>query len=318
MSETTRLYIVDSVTLTKRGIRAVKWSFIALMLTALLQVIVVILSGSVALLADTIHNFEDALTAIPLWIAFKLSQKRPSKRFTYGYGRAEDLAGLFIVMLILASAGFVAYESINRFFNPHDVKYVGILAIAGLIGFIGNEAVAVFRIKIGREIKSESLVADGYHARIDGLTSLGVVAGAIGIWLGFPLADPIVGIGITFIILKIGFEVAKSIFIRLLDGVDPEIIKKIKDLSKDEKDVKEVTDIRARWSGHKLYAEVNITVDSQLPVDNGHKIAEKVRHNLLHHLNYLSDVIVHVDPSGIKKNHHQIKHKHGSLRRHSH
>jgi cation diffusion facilitator family transporter len=196
--------VVDPTILTtERGIWAVKWSLVGLMLTAVLQVVIVYISGSVALLADTIHNFGDAATAIPLWIAFLLARRKPSKRFTYGYGRVEDLAGVAIVFMILFSAVVAGYESIQRIFQPQEVKYLWAVVAASLIGFIGNEAVALFRIKVGKEIGSAALVADGYHARVDGLTSLAVLFGVVGVWLGYPLADPIVGLLITIAILKI-------------------------------------------------------------------------------------------------------------------
>ena len=165
-----------------------------LSITAILQFVAVLATGSVALLADTIHNVGDAATAVPLWIAFLLARRKPSPRFTYGYGRAEDLAGVAIVLIILISAIVAAYEAIDRLIHPQPIIYLGWVALAGVIGFIGNEAVAVFRIRVGREINSAALIADGYHARTDGLTSLAVVAGAFGVWLGFPVADPIVGL----------------------------------------------------------------------------------------------------------------------------
>ena len=217
-----------SILTTQRGIRAVKWSLLGLLATALLQVVIVYFSGSVALLADTIHNFGDAATAVPLWIAFRLARWKPSKRFTYGYGRVEDLAGVAIVLTILLSAIVAGYESVNRLLHPQTVEYLWAVVAASVVGFLGNEAVAIFRIRVGREIGSAALVADGYHARVDGLTSLAVLFGAVGIWLGFPLADPIVGLLITAAILRIVWQSGKSVFTRLLDGVDPEVIDEIR------------------------------------------------------------------------------------------
>src|SRR5215212_10082990 len=170
------------------GIRALKISLIALGVTASAQLVVVILSGSVALLADTIHNFADALTAVPLWIAFVLVQRAPTLRYTYGYGRAEDLAGVFIVAMIALSAGLAGFQSIRRLIDPQPIANVGVVLAAGILGFIGNEAVAIYRIRVGRKIGSAALVADGLHARTDGFTSLAVAAGAIGVMAGFPLA----------------------------------------------------------------------------------------------------------------------------------
>jgi cation diffusion facilitator family transporter len=197
---------------TQRGIWAIKWSFLGLLATALFQIIIVLLSGSVTLLADTIHNFGDAATAIPLWIAFALARWRSSKRLTYGYSRVEDLAGVAIVLTILFSAIVAGYKSIDRLIHPKAIEYLWAVLVASVIGFIGNEVVAQFRIKVGKEIGSAALIADGYHARVDGLTSLAVLFGVVGVWIGYPLADPIVGLLITAVIFRIVWESGKSVF----------------------------------------------------------------------------------------------------------
>lgn len=305
---------------TRRGIWAIKWSLLGLLATALFQVIIVLLSGSVALLADTIHNFGDAATAIPLWIAFTLARWKSSKRFTYGYGRVEDLAGVAIVLTILFSAIIAGYESLDRLFHPRAVEYLWAVGVASVIGFLGNEAVAQFRIKVGKEIGSAALIADGYHARVDGLTSLAVLFGVVGVWLGYPLADPIVGILITVAIFGIVWESGKSIFTRLLDGVDPEVIDEIQHAVNHAPGVRDVSEVRVRWLGHRLHAEVNIAVSPELSVEEGHEIATEVQHQLLHHLRYLSNATVHMDPvnaSGEK--HHRIaEHTRDDLPVHSH
>jgi len=213
---------------TQRGIWAVKWSLIGLTATALSQVVIVLFSGSVALLADTIHNFGDATTAIPLWIAFAMARRKPSPRFTYGYGRVEDVAGVIIVLTILFSAVVAGYQSLDRLIHPQPVQHLWAVVAASIFGFAGNEAVAVFRIRVGKEINSAALVADGHHARVDGFTSLGVLLGAVGVWLGYPSADPIVGLLITIAILRIVWESGKAVLTRLLDGVDPEVIDEIR------------------------------------------------------------------------------------------
>jgi cation diffusion facilitator family transporter len=305
---------------TQKGIWAIKWSFVGLMVTAILQVIVVLLSKSVALLADTIHNFGDAATSIPLGVAFILARLKPSKRFTYGYGRVEDLAGITIVITILATALIAGYESMERFLHPQAVKYLWAVVIASIIGFLGNEAVALFRIKVGKEIGSAALIADGYHARVDGLTSLAVLMGALGIWIGYPLADPIVGLIITIAIFRIVWESGKAVFTRILDGVDPEVIEEINHAVHETRGVHEVTEVRVRWLGHRLHAEVNITVNPEISVEKGHEIAQEVRHQLLHHLPYLSNATIHVDPlSASGEEYHRIgEHIHGNLHKHSH
>jgi cation diffusion facilitator family transporter len=189
--------IDDALEASTAGIRAVRISLILLAITATLQLVVVMVSGSVALLADTIHNFSDALTAVPLWVAFVLSRRAATRRYTYGYGRVEDLAGLLIVTMIGLSAVLAAYESIRRFLEPQPLTNLGWVLAAALIGFAGNELVAVYRIRVGRRIGSAALVADGVHARTDGFTSLAVVLGVIGVWGGFSLADPVVALLIS-------------------------------------------------------------------------------------------------------------------------
>ena len=242
-----------------KGIRALKISLAVLAATALLQLVVFAWSGSVALLADTIHNFSDALTAVPLWIAFILSRRMATRTYTYGFGRAEDLAGLFIVAMIALSAVVAAVESVARLLAPQPVNNLGWVLAAGLIGFAGNEIVAVYRIRVGREIGSAALVADGLHARTDGFTSLAVVAGVIGIWLGFPLADPIIGILIAAAIFVLLWGTARDIGRRLLDGVDPDL------LDRAEAAIAPVapasSTVRLRWSGHRLHVEVTAPVD---------------------------------------------------------
>jgi cation diffusion facilitator family transporter len=281
---------------SQKGIRVLKWSSSALLITASLQLGVVFYSQSVALLADTIHNFADAATAIPLWIAFKFSHKKPSQRFTYGYGRIEDLAGVAIVLIILFSALASGYESIHRLIHPQPVSHILIVILASIIGFIGNECVALWRIKTGKEIHSAALIADGEHARIDGLTSLAVLIGAIGTYFGYPILDTLVGIGITCAIFGIVWQSAKTIFTRILDGVEPELIDKIKHTCISDTHVFDVSNIRARWLGHRLTAEINISLDPTLSIQEGHSIAKHIHHQLQHELPMLDQIHIHVDP----------------------
>jgi len=313
--------IVDpSITTSDQGLWAIKWSFVGLAATAALQLVVVFISGSVGLLADTIHNLGDAATAIPLGIAFWFARKKPSDRFTFGYGRVEDLAGIAIVLTILASAVIAGYESIERLLHPQEISHLWAVIGASIVGFLGNEGVAIFRIRVGREIGSAALIADGYHARVDGWTSLAVLVGAVGVWLGYPLADPIVGLLITTAIFAIVIQSGKSIFTRMLDGADPQIIDEIRHVTGHVPQVKEVAEVRARWLGHRLHAEVNIAVDPQFTIAQAHAVAAEVRHQLLHHLNYLSLVVIHVDPADQSgEAHHRIgNHSHDGLPVHSH
>jgi len=248
------------------GIRAVKISLVALGITAVLQLLAVIYTGSVALLADTIHNFSDALTAVPLWIAFVLGRRAASRRYTYGYGRAEDLAGVFIVLMIAMSSVLAGYESIRRLLDPRPITHVGMVIVAGIIGFTGNEIVAGYRIRVGRKIGSAALIADGLHARTDGFTSLAVVIGALGVLAGFPLADPIVGIVITVAILFVLRGAVTDIGRRLMDAVDPALVDTAEISLRSVPGVRDVETLQLRWVGHRMRAEAAVLVDPEITV----------------------------------------------------
>ena len=279
-----------------KGIRAVKVTLVGLLATSGLQLAVVLISGSVALLADTIHNFSDALTALPLWIAFALGRRAATKRFTYGYGRAEDLAGLFVLAMIVGSSALAAWTSIDRLLRPQEISNLGIVALAGVIGFAGNELVAVYRLRVGKQIGSAALVADGYHARTDGLTSLAVVIGAAGVWLGYPQADALVGLLITVAILWVLKGAATRVFARLMDAVDPTLADQIQGVASQVEGVQAVQGIRVRWIGHRLEASLHAVVDCDRTVAQGHAVAEAIRHALFHSVGKLDTILVHIDP----------------------
>jgi cation diffusion facilitator family transporter len=278
------------------GIRTLIISFAGLAVTAVLQLVVVLLSNSVALLGDTLHNFADALTAIPLAIAFTLGRRAATRRFTYGYGRAEDLAGLVVVLLITASSVLAAYVAFRRLLHPDGVDHLVLVEAASLIGFVGNETVARYRITVGRRIGSAALVADGLHARTDGLTSLAVLFGAGGVALGFPLADPIVGLLITVAILGVLRQAAREVFGRLMDAVDPALLTQAEASIRATPGVLDVGDVRLRWVGHALRAECQVVVAPDLTVVQAHQVAEAAEHRLLHDVRRLTAATVHADP----------------------
>lgn len=285
--------IDDALEGSAQGIRAVKVSLIGLGATAVAQLAVVAVSGSVALLADTVHNFSDALTAIPLWIAFALIRRAPSKRYTYGYGRAEDLAGLFIVAMIALSAVVAGVESVRRLISPHGVDNVWWVAAAGLVGFAGNELVALYRIRVGRQIGSAALVADGLHARTDGFTSLAVLVGALGVASGFPLADPIVGLVITVAILVILRSAVRDVFRRLMDGVDPALVDRAEHTLASVPGVLGVRRIRMRWIGHELHADAVLDVDPSVALADAHQVAHDAEQSLKRAIPKLSEAAIH-------------------------
>ncbi len=280
------------------GIRAVKTSLFALAVTALAQLAVVAFSGSVALLADTIHNFSDALTALPLWLAFAIGRRAPSRRYTYGYGRAEDLAGLFVVAMIAASAAAAGYEAVGRLLHPAPVSHLGWVATAGLVGFVGNEAVAIHRIRVGRRIGSAALVADGLHARTDGLTSLAVVVGAGGVAAGWPLADPVVGLAITVAILALLRTAARDILRRLMDGIDPALVDAAEHSLQAIPGVVAVRGVRMRWVGHAIHAEADLDIDPHSSLIEAHRLAHLAEHELTHAVPKLTGAVVHAYPDG--------------------
>ncbi|MBC3763486.1 cation diffusion facilitator family transporter [Quadrisphaera oryzae] len=289
--------IDDALEGSSAGIRAVRTSLVVLGLTALLQAVIVAASGSVALLADTIHNLSDALTAVPLWIAFALSRRAATRRFTYGYGRAEDLAGLFVLAMIALSAVVAAYEAVRRLLDPQPIEHLGWVAAAGLVGFLGNEAVALYRIRVGRRIGSAALVADGLHARTDGFTSLAVLVGAGGVALGFPLADPVVGLVITVAIVAVLWGAARDVLGRLMDGVDPALVETAERALGARPGVRSVRSVRMRWVGHELVAEADLDVDPDLTLAEAHAVAHGAEHDLTHSVRKLTRATVHAYPA---------------------
>jgi cation diffusion facilitator family transporter len=279
---------------SEEAMRTLKRSLVILGVTAALQLVVVILSGSIALLADTIHNVGDALTAVPLGAAFILARRPTTRRLTYGWGRAEDLAGLIVVALILFSSLVAAYEAVERLIDPREPSHLLITALAGVIGFIGNEWVAVYRIRSGRRIGSAALVADGHHARVDGFTSLAVVAGVIGVALGAPIADPIVGLLISVAIARIVWQSAKSIGLRALDGIEEPVVEQLAAAATSVPGVRAVDEVRARWVGHAIRAEIAVTSDPGQSLADATALADKVEHAVLDAVPHTSRAAVRV------------------------
>ncbi len=278
------------------GMRTLWISLGVLGLTALIQAIVTALSGSVALLGDTLHNAADALTAVPLGIAFILGRRPPTRRYTYGYGRAEDLAGIAIVLTIAASSALAAYEAITRLIHPHHVSDLIAVAAAALIGFAGNELAARYRIRTGRKIGSAALVTDGLHARTDGLTSLAVLLGAGGVALGWNWADPVIGLLITLAILAVLRQAAREIYRRLMDAVDPALVDQAESVLRATPGVLDVGQVRMRWVGHQIRAECEIVVAPDIGAVQAHQLTVSAEHALLHAIPRLSGALVHADP----------------------
>jgi cation diffusion facilitator family transporter len=280
------------------GRRALLISLAGLAVTAAIQAVVVVLSGSVALLGDTLHNVADALTAVPLLIAFRLARRAPTKRYTYGYGRAEDLGGLFVVAMITLSSALAAYEAIDRLLHPREVTHLWAVAAAALVGFAGNELVAVYRIRIGRRIGSAALIADGLHARTDGFTSLAVLLGVAGVAAGWSQADPIIGLVITIAILGVLRTAVRQVGARLMDAVDPDLVDQATAAVTSVEGIDHVRELRIRWIGHTLRAEADVTVDPDLTLAQAHDLAHHAEAHLLHQVRRLTAATIHTSPAG--------------------
>lgn len=280
----------------ERGFWATKWALVSLAITTAIQLVIVYFSGSTALFADTIHNLGDGANSIPLLVAFWLQQRGRSRTFTYGFGRTEDVAGVIIVALIAVSAVVAGYESVRKIIDPQPISYLGWVAAAAIVGFIGNEVVAWLQIRTGKQIGSAALVADGQHARIDGFTSLAVLIGVVGVLIGVPVLDPIIGLVITATILWILKDASISIFRRLLDGIEPEILAKVEHAPMHVEGVQGVHEARARWLGHRVHADLHLTVDRDLSVAESHAIVERVQKALAEHVPAFGEATIHVCP----------------------
>ena len=287
------------------GLRAVQLSTAGMLLVSAIQFAIALIGGSAGLFADALHNFGDVFTTVALWIAFVISSRAANQRYTYGYYRAEDLAGIFIVLVIIASAVAGAVESIQKLTSGNVPTHIYLSMAAALVGVVGNELLAQYKISVGKRINSVALVADGQHSRIDGLTSLAAFAGLIGVMLGFPIADPIAGILITLVIIIVVFTTSRSVLQRLLDAVDPHVVPSIITTALAVPGVEAATDVRARWVGHTLHVVMNIEVNAELTLSKAHAIAEEVRHRLFHKIKGISEVVIHTDPSSASGDHHQ-------------
>ena len=289
------------------GLRVLWISLAGLAVTATIQAVVAALSGSAGLLGDTLHNATDALTAVPLGVAFMLGRRPPTRRYTYGYGRAEDMAGAAIVLVVAASCVAAAYVSIRELLHPHPVAHLGAVAAAALAGFVGNELVAGYRIRAGRRIGSAALVADGIHARADGFTSLAVLAGAGGVALGWDRADAVAGAVISIAIAVALRGAAREVYRRMMDAVDPAMVERAEAALRGTPGVLDVGPVRLRWTGHTLRAEAEVTVDATATVVQAHHVAAEAEHALIHALPRLSGALVHVDPEpGPGAGHHAV------------
>ena len=290
----------------RAGLRAVQISTAGMFIVAAIQFAIAVIGGSAGLFADALHNLGDVLTTVALWIAFVIARRAANQRYTYGYHRTEDLAGIFIVLVIIASAVAGAVESILKLTSGAPPTQLPLSMAAALVGVAGNELLAQYKISVGKRINSVPLIADGQHSRIDGLTSLAAFAGLIGVALGFRIADPIAGLVITVVILTVVYSTTRSVLQRLLDAVDSRVVPSIVSIASEVPGVEAVNDVRARWVGHTLHVAMNIEVDAELTLVKAHAIAEEVRHRLFHRVKGLSEAIIHTDPHSHDEDYHQL------------
>lgn len=288
----------------RAGLRAVQISTAGMFLVAVIQFVIAGIGGSAGLFADALHNLGDVLTTVALWIAFVIAGRAANQRYTYGYHRGEDLAGIFIVLVIIASAAAGAVESIIKLTGGTVPTQIYLSMAAALVGVAGNELLAQYKITVGKRINSVPLVADGQHSRIDGFTSLAAFIGLIGVAFGLHIADPIAGLVITVVILTVVYSTSRSVMQRLLDAVDPHLVPSIYSIASEVPGVEAVNDVRARWVGHTLHVAMNIEVDGTLTLVQAHTLAEEVRHRLFHQVKGLSEAIIHTDPHSHDEDYH--------------
>ena len=276
------------------AVRTVWIALAALGLTTALQIVIYIASNSVALLADTVHNLGDALNSIPLLFAFYIARRAANRRYTYGYGRLEDIAGVFIVISIGFSAAYILYESVQRLLNPMPLKNLEWIALAALVGFVGNELVALMQIRVGRRIGSDAMIADGQHALIDGLTSLAVLIAVIGTLIGLPILDPIVGVVIAIAIVGITWNAVKAVWYRMMDAVDPHLVEHVEDHIRALEGVDAVLTLRLRWVGHRMYGVIKVAVPADASLADSQRIILAVQHESGHVIPQLEELTVQI------------------------
>lgn len=267
--------VTDDAAERRQANRAVAVSAIGLALTGLIELAIALLSGSVALLGDALHNLSDVSTSILVFVGFRASRKVPTERYPYGYERAEDLAGIGVALVIWGSAAVAAYESIHKLLRHGGTGYLGWGIAAAIVGIAGNQLVARYKLVVGRRIRSATMVADAKHSWLDALSSAGAMLGLIGVALGWGWADAVAGIVVTGFICHVGWEVTADIAHRLLDGVDPEIVTAAEAVAATVPGVTHAH-ARARWTGRTLRVEVEGFLDPDTPLAAADRIGRQV------------------------------------------
>jgi cation diffusion facilitator family transporter len=255
--------------------RAVAVSAIGLAGTGIIELLLAILTGSVGLLGDAIHNLSDVSTSAVVFLGFRLSRRPASERYPYGLERAEDLAGIGIAVVIWASAAFAGYESIRKLIEHGRTTDLGWGIVGAVIGILGNQVVGRYKLSIGKRIGSATLIADAKHSWLDALSSAGALVGLIAVALGQPWGDPVAGLAITAFICHVGYEVTSDVVHRLADGVDPELIRTAEAAAGSIPGVVHAHG-RARWTGRTLRVEIEGWVDPDLTARDADALGRQV------------------------------------------
>jgi cation diffusion facilitator family transporter len=301
---------VDANTYTSRdAVRAVVVSAVALGFASACEFAASLAGHSAGVLADGLHNAGDVLTTFILLFAFRLATRPATSRYTSGYGRIEDVATLLIVLVIVVTAAVAAIESAAKLMHPETYHGVGFMLAAAAVGVVANLAVSEYKVRVGRGINSTALEADGIHSRIDALVSFGAFAGIGLAALGLGWADPIAGLAITAMILYILAGTVRDLYYRMMDAVDPEVVQEIVHAAEHVDGVLGVHDVRARWVGRELSIVMHIDCDPDARLDQAHELAEKVEHEVAHHVG-AAQIDIHMDP-GVEHHHHG-RHEHAA------
>jgi cation diffusion facilitator family transporter len=265
----------DDVQERRDADRAVGVSAIGLAVTGIVELLLAVLTGSVGLLGDAIHNLSDVSTSAVVFLGFRLSRRGPTEQYPYGLDRAEDLAGVGIAIVIWASAVFAGYASIRKLVGHGPTGHLALGIAGAVLGIVGNQVVARYKLVVGRRISSATLVADARHSWLDALSSAGALAGLVAVALGFRLGDPIAGLAVTVFICHVGYEVSKDVVHRLADGVDPAVITAAEAAAGSVDGVIHAH-ARARWTGRTLRVEVEGWVDPALTVSGADALGQQV------------------------------------------
>lgn len=286
----------------KDAVRAVVVSAVALGIAAVAEISASLVSGSASVLADGLHNSGDVLTSFILLFTFALVRRPATRRFSSGYGRFEDVATLLIIVVIIITAAVAASESVAKFIHPTNYSNIPLSLGAAIVGVIANLVVSEYKVRVGRGIGSESLQADGIHSRIDAVVSAGAFVGIGLAGLGLKIADPIVGVLITFAIVYVLAGTVKQLYYRMMDAVDPTIVDEITNAAASVSGVLQVHDVRVRWVGRELVAVMHVAMNPKSTLEEAHSLALRVEDSVCHEVP-AARLEIHMDPGTAKHKH---------------